>query len=611
EIPPAEHEDYSSFLTARWLEANAVGTRAELAAFASLALCAVGFHLFSGPVSLGLILGLCALAAPLNHLPRLAVRRASRACLRRWVAFDYALFAFSFGLVGGLMDRSSGYPVILACGFPVVSTWSMYPELPRRILPLVLMTWLVFAAGYLATGSAEGVVLPLLAVIGLGGTISAVTGARSAEQTFRALFENTRRLDEALQQAHAASRAKSEFLANMSHEIRTPMNGVIGMTSLLEKSELDEEQRSCVRLIRESGSALLGLLNDILDLSKIEAGRMTIEEVSFELRPIVHGVVRLLSGTNQAKGLQIGANVAPDVPDALIGDPTRLRQILMNLAGNAVKFTEEGSVRVAVDLAEDRGEEVLVRFRVRDTGIGMTPEQQAKLFRPFTQADASMTRRFGGTGLGLVISRQLTEMMGGAISVRSQPGTGSEFTFTVLFRRDPAADPARPALDGNWSFTGGPAEEGNEPTPATEAEPAPKKTAAPAPGPRILLVEDNPVNQVLARKILDRLGLSAELARDGVEAVEAFAPGRWDLILMDCQMPRLDGRGATRRIREIEGGGGGHTPIIALTANAMAGDREAMLAAGMDDYLAKPFSVEQLQAVLERWLDKVSPAERT
>jgi signal transduction histidine kinase/ActR/RegA family two-component response regulator len=379
-----------------------------------------------------------------------------------------------------------------------------------------------------------------------------------------------------------ASRLKSEFLATMSHEIRTPMNGIIGMADLLAATRLTGEQAEFAQVIRTSGDALLTVINDILDLSKIEAGRVQLEKENFSVRIVVTEVINLLTTAARTKGLRLMPTVATELPPLCTGDPARLRQVLLNLVGNALKFTEQGEVCVNVTYAAETA-----HFAVQDTGIGIAPDQVQWLFAPFVQADGSHTRKYGGTGLGLTISKRLVELMGGEIGVESEPGVGSRFWFTIPLASAgteaglAAAVPAG-TLPADQAGTGGEGE-----TQTTQ--------------PEILLVEDNVVNQKVVMRQLQRLGYTAALAANGREAVEAARRHQYNLILMDCQMPELDGFEATRLIRNAEATGELHTPIIAMTANAMAGDREACLAAGMDDYLAKPLHIKDLQVMVERW----------
>ena len=407
--------------------------------------------------------------------------------------------------------------------------------------------------------------------------------------------------------AEAANRAKSQFLANMSHEIRTPLNGIIGMTELAMVRHMDSKQRNILRTIQTESNSLLGIINDVLDFSKIEAEMLQLEEISFEPASVVDNVVTVFAHSAEQKGLEIKASLASDVPDGVIGDPGRLRQILINLVGNAVKFTHKGEIGIEVHVAEDLDKRVKLRFAVEDTGIGIPQDKRKTIFESFTQADSSTTRKYGGTGLGTTISKHLAELMGGEIGVESEVGAGSCFWFTAVFLKQTIDVATRIQKDKK---------------PITSSEPR-ENRKKPF---KILLVEDYPTNQQVAVSHLKSAGHDVDSAANGLAALELYRKNQYQLILMDVQMPVMDGYEATRQIRKLENqrrriapfrgtlnpqptpSGGDRiqaerqrVPIVAMTAHAVEGYREKCLKAGMDDYLAKPLNRKHFLAVVEKW----------
>ena len=416
-----------------------------------------------------------------------------------------------------------------------------------------------------------------------GGLVTMLTDVTMQKQREAELERARDAAEVARAEAEAANQAKSTFLATMSHEIRTPMNGVLGSAELLEREQLSERQRRLVGTVRTSATALLRIIDDVLDFSKIEAGRMELERVPFGLRALVEGTADTLRVQAQRKGLSLTGIVEPGGPDALLGDPTRVRQILFNLIGNAIKFTEVGGVRVAARAVADGASRVSLSLSVADSGIGMSAEHVARLFQPFAQADSSTTRRFGGTGLGLSIVRRLAQLMGGDVMVTSEPGKGSVFTATLSVGMDAV---------------------GLQPRPTEPAVRADDGAVAGGHAGRVLAVDDYDVNLEVLAAQLDILGADADLARNGIEALTLWRAGNYALVLTDIHMPDMDGFELTREIRAEEAGrgDGGRIPIVALTANALKGESERCLAAGMDDYLTKPLTLDRLRVALDRWL---------
>lgn len=407
------------------------------------------------------------------------------------------------------------------------------------------------------------------AVVRFFGATVDITESKRIEEELRASKEA----------AEAANRAKSDFLANVSHEIRTPLHGIMGTLELLRTTELDSLQSEYADLATKSADVLLAMINDLLDFAKVEAGKLELEAIPFSLRELIRDSVRLLAVRAGAKGLKLSQRVADGVPDSLVGDPTRLRQVLVNLVDNAIKFTPQGEVAVSVQKPEVSGDAFLApgscvfEFSVRDTGIGIPTDKQARIFQAFAQADPSMTRQYGGTGLGLSIATRLVQMMGGWLSVDSEPGKGSTFRFTVPF---PVAPP---------------------PSARTEL---PQEKASAVRALRVLVAEDNAINQRLIRDILETEGHTVTVVGSGREVLAELERQSFDVILMDVYMPHLDGFQTTVRIREREKATGGQIPIVALTAHALVGYKDACLKAGMTDYVSKPFRIQDIKDALAR-----------
>jgi two-component system sensor histidine kinase RpfC len=511
-----------------------------------------------------------------------------------------AVLALSLALVAWIAFRPEPHPPRRLAGMALdigATTWAMF-LLPEMAAPFfVVYLWVSFGNGfrfgprYLALSAGASVVL-----FGWVGLSTAFW--REHFRVFAGLLVGLvvlplyvgfllRRLVRALESSQAAALAKSRFLATMSHEIRTPLAGVLGMAELLGTTSLDPRQGKMVETMVRSGHGLLEILNTILDYSRLEAGRTEILEEEFDLGEMVAQVSGLFQAASLQKGIPLETRVDPALPLFLTGDRVRLLQVLANLVGNALKFTEKGWVRLEVSPGEATRDRILVLFTVSDTGIGIPPDALPTIFDTFTQADSSTTRRFGGTGLGLAICRQLARAMGGDVTADSVPGEGSVFRFSAGLGVPPRPSSRPPA---------------GTPAPAT---PAPSPGGLPLPDrARILVVDDQEANREVLLSMLEHFGYAADTAVNGREALEVFRSGIHQLVLMDCQMPEMDGFAATAALRRREGepGGGGRVPVVALTAHILAEDRDRCLSTGMDDFLAKPFRMQDLKKVLERWL---------
>jgi len=460
-----------------------------------------------------------------------------------------------------------------------------------RHIPIIFITAVFKAEEFIRRGFDLGAVDYLTKPIDdllLINRIRLYQGLFSRERELAKMVEllqrNERALASARDAAEAASRAKSTFLANMSHELRTPMNAIMGMTAMALRHAGDPKLRDQLTKVEQASQHLLAVINDILDISKIEADRLTLEQVSFQLGEVLENLMSLIGHKALDKKIRLRVDLTPEVARlSLLGDPLRLGQILLNLTGNAVKFTDTGSVTVRVRIAEEHPNEVLLRFEVQDTGIGISAADQKRLFTAFEQADGSMTRKYGGTGLGLAISKRLAQLMGGEVGVESMPGTGSTFWFTVRLPR---------------------IERTEERVQDASTRSAEEQLTRRFPGARILLAEDEPINQEVSRGLLEDVGLKVDLAADGKEAVALAKQFTYDLILMDMQMPNLNGVDATRVIRDLPGYA--QIPILAMTANAFDEDRQVCLDAGMNDHIGKPVDPDLLFETLLKWLSKAN-----
>jgi two-component system, sensor histidine kinase len=495
-----------------------------------------------------------------------------------------ALDALSWGGMGWLFHSPSvpdleGIILASMVGLGAVALFT-FGMLWRAHLLFCTLTFTPLMVHHLSLGTPAGlfVSLGLALFIGVSLLESRRAETRSIE-LLRLRFENAWIAEErqqALQSAKRDSSSKSRFVAMMSHEIRTPLNGILGMTQLLERSTLDAQQRQQVDIVHRSGRHLLALVNDILDLARIESGKLMVEPGPVRLHEAVDDVCRLLSGSARDKGLDFALTLSPTLPDCVIGDADRIKQVLHNLVGNAIKFTERGQVVVEVSTVLDMRAGTLLRFAVRDTGEGIAADQMERVFAPFEQIDRAKLRRQEGTGLGLTISRELARAMGGDLRCASTPGQGSVFEFTLPLQL--SAEPAPP--------------------PETPRSELPQLSG------RVLLVDDNGVNLLVASSMLEHCGLQVDQAENGLQALKQLKTADYDLVLMDCQMPELDGFEATQSWRAHEHRQGllKRVPIIALTASAVNSDRDRCLKCGMDDYLVKPFELDELTAMVQRHL---------
>ncbi len=536
----------------------------------------------------GAIIGISLLRLALN----IAFKRCHPALenLWRWrLAFllGVAAAGITWGIAGWLYFESPGnftrmLLMLILAGMNAGAARSLAPALASYWIYLIATFVPILLRFFAANEPGSGILALITITYALFLLNTAKLHHADLRRLYRLIFENedlVGTLSLAKHKAETANKAKGDFLATMSHEIRTPMNGVIGMLQLLRDSPLSNDQKSQVDIASSSADTLLRLLNEILDLSKIESGKIEFERLPFRPCLALREITTLLTPRATEKKLSLTLTLPQNESFQVYGDIVRLKQVLLNLTGNAIKFTEHGRIDLTLEILNHSEQTVTLRFLVRDTGIGIDEQTQAKLFQAFTQGDSSTTRRFGGSGLGLSISQQLVNQMGGHIAVRSEAAHGSEFAFEVTYPTAPDFLPTAP-------------------TPVISEH---RKLSG-----RVLVAEDDAINKRVIQLMLGRLGLQPVVVTNGAEALAAVQTETWDVVIMDCQMPTMDGFEATRRIRDFLQGA--RLPIIALTANAMAEDRTACLAAGMDDFLAKPVRQEELRITLAKWLPSM-PAE--